>query len=162
MPKTRPRQSITRALVLCRSWMRHSRCFCRQRVLWNSRIAPSASVARNDSNPSIFGSGRGQLAQTRGKSARNEHGGYRCGPGSDQFGVVFFKPFVNGLAKFRGVFHQLEGFLATDAANGVVFGGVPLGPAGVEVIGVIAPSLAHDKWEGLQGAEMGKVLFRAI
>ena len=64
---------------------------------------------------------------------------------SDQLRVIFFQPDRNRFAQFGGERDQLSGFLRADAADGIVFGGVALAAAGVEVVGIVLPFRPHDE-----------------
>jgi len=77
------------------------------------------------------------------------------GSGSTQFGMVVAEPSFHVLAERRGEGDEFAGFIDADAADGIVFGGVALAAAGVEIIGIVPASGSEDEGQGLQGVIVG-------
>lgn len=84
-----------------------------------------------------------------------------CG-GSEKFWVFFLQPGSDVAAKFGGEGDKFPGFFQADAADGIVFRGVALAAAGVEVVGIALAFRTKDERQRLKGAIMGEIFLRAI
>ena len=76
--------------------------------------------------------------------------------------MVGFEPGNGDGAQLNGKLDEFTGFLGTDVAGGIVFGGVAFAPAGVEVIGVTLAIGAKNERQSLQCAVMGEIFFGTI
>jgi hypothetical protein len=68
------------------------------------------------------------------------------------------EPSFHVLAERRGEGDEFAGFIDADAADGIVFGGVALAAAGVEIVGIVPASGAEDEGQSLQGEMVGHSL----
>lgn len=62
--------------------------------------------------------------------------------------MVCLEPCNDIRPEFAGELPEFVGFGLADRAGGVVFGGVALGTAGIEVVGIVLAVVSQDEGQG--------------
>ena len=76
--------------------------------------------------------------------------------------MIVAEPGDNGGLEFAGEVAEFTGLGLADGADGIVFGGVALGAASIEVVGIVGELGAQYDGQGLKRAVVGEVFLGAI